>query len=73
MEAAREGSRQNVSFDTPFQIGERELSVKKYFVTEQDEDEINPKGITISGTDVYSEEELKIAWMRETRSGLSCR
>ena len=36
---------------------------------EQDENAMNPKG-TISDTDVYSEEERKTAWMRETRIGI---
>ena len=57
MEAAREGTPQNVSFDTPFQTGERELSVKTNFI-EQDENAMNPKG-TIPGTDVCSEEGTK--------------
>ena len=59
VEAAREGTPQSVSFDSPFQTGERELSVKIKFFIEQDENVINPKE-TIPGTDVFSEEERKM-------------
>ena len=69
VEAASEGTPQSVSFDTPFQTGEREVSFKMNFFIEQDENVMNPKR-TIPGTDVCSEEEQKMAWMRETRIGI---
>ena len=68
VEAAREDTPQIVSFDTPFQTGERELSVKIYFFIEQGGNAMKPEE-TISGDDVHncSEEEQKRARMRETR------
>ena len=66
VEAVREGIPQSVSFDTPFQTSETELSVKMNSFIEQDENAMNPKG-TIPGTDICSEEEQKMAWMRKTR------
>ena len=44
VEAAREGTPQSVSLDTPFQTGERELSDKMNFFAEQDENVMNTKG-----------------------------
>ena len=45
MEAAREGTPQSVSFDTPFQTGERELSVKMIFFIKQGENAMNPEKV----------------------------
>ena len=60
MEAVREGTPQNVSFDTPFQIGERVRSVKMNFFIDRDE--------IFSGNYVYCcSEEHKMAWVRETK------
>ena len=63
VEAAREGASQNVSFDTPFQTGERELSFKMNLFIEKGGNAVNPEE-TISGDDVHycSEEEQK--WYR---------
>ena len=41
MEAAREGTPQNVSFDTPFLTGERVLSVKMNFFIEKSGNALN--------------------------------
>ena len=62
MEAAREGTPQNVSFDTPFLTGERVQSVKMNFSVEK-------TGNAISGDDAhfYLEEDAKMVWMHETR------
>ena len=51
--------------NTPFQTGEKKLSVKMKFFIEQGENAMNPKGIIYS-TDVCSEEERKMLCMRET-------
>ena len=63
----RQGTLQNVSLDTPFQIGERVLSVKMNFI-EKGGNAINREETT-SGDDVHnwSEEDAKMALMRETR------
>ena len=62
MEEAREGTPQNVSFDTPFLTGERVQSVKINFSIEK-------TGNDISEDDAhyYSEEDAKMVWMREAR------
>ena len=44
VEAARKVISQSVSFDTPFQTGERELSVKVNFFIEQDKNTVNSNG-----------------------------
>ena len=64
---ARQGTSQNVSFDTSFQTGERVLSVKVNFI-EKGGNAMNREEI-IFGDDVHnwSEEDTKMAWMRETR------
>ena len=60
MEAVREGTPQNVSFDTPFQTGERVLSVKMNFFVDREE--------IFSGNYAHCcSEEHKMAWVRETR------
>ena len=69
VEATREGTLQNVNFDTSFQTGERKLSVNQMNFFEQGkENAMIPEG-TISGDDVHywSEEDRKMAWMREKR------
>ena len=62
VEAAREGTPQNVRFDTPFITGARVLSVEMNFF-------IGKTGNDISEDDVQfcSEEDAKMVWMRETR------
>ena len=69
MEGAREGTPQNVSFDTRFQTGERVLVVKINFLIEKGGN-ATTREETISGDDVHkwSEEDTKMAWMRETRT-----
>ena len=52
MEAAREGTPQNVSFDAPFLTGERLQSVKINFFIEK------------SGNDIFGDD-AKMVWMRE--------
>ena len=52
VEAVREGAPQSVSFDTPFQTGERELSIKKNFI-EQGGNVMKPEN-TFSGDDVHN-------------------
>ena len=58
--AAREGTPQNVRFDTPFITGERVQSVKMNFFIEK-------TGNNISEDAQYSEEYKKMTWMREAR------
>ena len=62
VEAAREGTSQNVRFDTPFLTGDSVQSVKMNFFIEK-------TGNDISDNDAqfYSEEEAKMAWMHEAR------
>ena len=61
-EAAREGTPQNVRFETPFITGERVQSLKMNFFTEK-------AGTDISEEDAqfFSEECYKMVWMREAR------
>ena len=60
VKATREGTSQNVSFDAPFQTGERKLSVKQLNFFEQgEENAMNPEG-TDSGDDVHY-------WSEDTR------
>ena len=68
VEAASQGTPQSVSFDTPFQTGERELPMKMNIFIEQGEDATNPKK-SISGDDFYycSEEDTKMASMCEMK------
>ena len=67
VEAAREGTPHNMSFDTPFQTVERMMSVKINFI-EKGGNALNRKE-TISGDDAHywSEEDTKMVWIRETR------
>ena len=44
-EAARKGTPKSVSFDTPFQTGDRELSVKMNFFIEQGVNAMNPEEV----------------------------
>ena len=62
VKAAREGTSQNVRFDTPFLTGERVQSVKMNFSIEK-------AGNDISKDDAqfYSEDDAKMMWMREAR------
>ena len=61
MEAAREGTPQNVSFGAPFQTDERVQSVKKEFLIKRGGNTMNREE-TISGDDdvpYWSEEDTK--------------
>ena len=65
VEAARKGTPHNVSFDTPFQTVKEDYGFKMSFF-EQGDDAMNSD---VSGDDAHycSEEDRKMAWMRETR------
>ena len=58
VEAARESTPQSVSFDTLFQTGERELSVKMNFFIKQDEHAVNSEGI-VPGTGFVQRRNVK--------------
>ena len=62
VEAARGGTQQNVSFDTPFLTGERVQSVKINFSVEKTGNDI----VSENGAQFYSEEDAKMVWMHET-------
>ena len=62
VEAAREGTPQKVSFDTPFLTGKRVQSAKMNFSIEKTGNDISE-----DDAQFYSEEDAKVAWMRETR------
>ena len=62
MEAAREGTPQNVRFDTPFLTGERVQSVKMNFYIKKTGNDIPEEDAQF-----YSEEDDKMVWMREAR------
>ena len=62
VEAAREGTPQNVRFDTPFLTGERVQSVKMNFFIEKTGNDIFEEDAQF-----YSEEEPKVVWLREVR------
>ena len=61
VESAREGTPQNVRFDTPFLTGEKVQSVKMNFFIEKTGNDIFE-----DDTQFYSEEEAKMVWMGET-------
>ena len=68
VEEAKEDTPQNVSFDTPFEIGERVLSVKMNFFIEKDGNALNRKETVFGdGAHYWSDEDTKMAWMRKTR------
>ena len=62
VEAVREGTPQNVSFDTPFLTDERVQSVKMNFFIEKTGNDISEEDAQF-----YSEEEAKMVWLREAR------
>ena len=61
-EAAREGTPQNVRFDTPFLTCERLQSIKINFFIEKTGNDISEEDAQL-----YSEEDEKMVWMREAR------
>ena len=61
MEEAREGTPQNMSFDTLFQTGERELSVRMNFFIEKGENAMNREE-TIFEDDIHNWSEEDTKW-----------
>ena len=56
-----------MSFDIPLQTGARELSVKMNFFIVQGGNALNPvESISVGDVHYRSEEDMKMAWMRET-------
>ena len=62
VEAAREGTPQNVRFHTPFLTGERVQSVTMYFFIEKTGNDISEEDAQF-----YSKEDENMVWMREAR------